>query len=262
MIRSGGAVLDENQDPEVIVLRKSALESVRSDTGLQQLVPYFVQFVAEKVTHSLNNLFVLRQMMELTQAITENKNLFIEPYVAALIPSILTCLLGRNLGGPASDHTKDQYTLRDLAASLIGHIANKYSKSSGELQSRLVRTCLKYFLDPSRSLTEHYGAISGMQLIGGPATISTLVLPNLHAYEYVLTKSGQNEEAVRMVIGAILKAVLSLAEPSTAMTNGMNGNSAESGLVEEYLGKVIGSRVVSLGNHKLNKAILDSREQA
>jgi transcription initiation factor TFIID subunit 6 len=205
-------------------------------------------------------------MMELTQSITENKHLFIEPYVAALIPSILTCLLGRNLGGPASDNTKDQYSLRDLAASLIGHISNKYSKSSGELQSRLVRTCLKYFLDPSRSLAEHYGAISGILLIGGSSTITALVLPNLRAYEYVLTKAaserGQNDESLRMLIGAIIKAILSLSEPSgLMMTNGMNGNASEGQLVEEYLGSTIGGRVASLGNHKLNKAILDSREK-
>jgi transcription initiation factor TFIID subunit 6 len=59
------AILDDNLDPEAVLYRKSAFESVRSDPGLQQLVPYFIQFVAEKVTHCLDNLFVLQQMMEL-----------------------------------------------------------------------------------------------------------------------------------------------------------------------------------------------------
>ncbi|TVY53770.1 Transcription initiation factor TFIID subunit, partial [Lachnellula suecica] len=78
-----GAILDEDPDTEVLNLRKSALESVRQDPGLHQLVPYFVQFVAEKVTHSLHNTFVLQQMMELTSAMIANKSLFIEPYVAS-----------------------------------------------------------------------------------------------------------------------------------------------------------------------------------
>ncbi|KAE8446518.1 hypothetical protein EG329_011850 [Mollisiaceae sp. DMI_Dod_QoI] len=260
------AILDESQDPEVIVLRKSALESVRSDPGLHQLVPYFVQFVAEKVTHSLNNLFVLRQMMELTQAMTENKSLFIEPYVASLVPSILTCLLGATLGADGLDNMREQYQLRDLAASLIGRISNKYSKSSGELQARLARTCLKYFLDPTRSLAEHYGAVNGLTLIGGPSAILTLVLPNLKAYEYVLTKAqnerGQNDESLRMLIGAIMKGIMTITETSSnLLTNGMNGNAAEGPLIEEYLGTTIGSRVASLGDHKLNKAILESREK-
>ncbi|KUJ17608.1 DUF1546-domain-containing protein [Mollisia scopiformis] len=256
------AILDESQDPEIVILRKSSLKSVQSEVGLQQLVPYFVQFVSEKVTHSINNLFVLRQMMELTQSVTENKNLFIEPYIASLVPPILTCLLGRTFGAPGLDNLKEQYQLRDLAASLIGHISNKYSKSSGDLQSRLARTCLKYFLDPTRSLAEHYGAISGITLIGGPSAILTLILPTMKTYEYVLTKAqnerGANDESLRMLIGAIMKGIMTIAESPTQMMNGLNGNAAEGQLVEEYLGSTIGSRVVALGNHKLNKAILDS----
>lgn len=160
---------------------------------------------------------------------------------------------------------KEQYQLRDLAASLVGHISNKYSKSSGELQARLARTCLKYFLDPTRSLQEHYGAINGLTLIGGPSAILTLVLPNLKAYEYVLNKAqnerGPNDENLRMLLGAIMKGILTISETSTETTNGINGNAAEGQEVEEYLGSIIGARVASLGNHKLNKAILDSREK-
>ena len=72
------AVLDENNDE----YRVAALASLRSDPGLHQLVPYFVQFVAEKVTHSLKNLFVLTQMMQLTSAMLDNESLYVDPYVS------------------------------------------------------------------------------------------------------------------------------------------------------------------------------------
>jgi transcription initiation factor TFIID subunit 6 len=230
-------------------------------------VPYFVQFVSEKVTHSLNNIFILQQMMELTQAMTENKSLFIEPYVASLVPPILTCLIGRNPGGEGAG-LKDQYQLRDIAASLIGVISNKFANSSGELQARLARTCLKYFLDPSRSLGEQYGAINGITSIGGPSAIQILVLPNLKAYEYILTKAqterGPNDEGLRLLIAGIMKGITSITGESALLTNGANGNASdanESQEVEEYLGTIIGARVTAFGNHKLNKAILDSREK-
>ena len=71
------ALLDESNND----YRVAALASIRSDPGLHQLVPYFVQFIAEKITHSLKNLFVLTQMMHLTMAMLENKNLYIDPYV-------------------------------------------------------------------------------------------------------------------------------------------------------------------------------------
>lgn len=259
------AILDDSADPEVLILRKSAFESVRSDPGLQQLVPYFIQFVAEKVTHSLDNLFVLHQMMELTQALMENPTLFVDPYVANIVPPIITCLLGRKLGRDGADNLKEQYQLRDFAASLIGQIVKKYHKSNQELQPRITRTCLKYFLDPGRTLGEHYGAIHGIQASGGPPAILTLVLPNLKAYEAILVKAqnerGQNDEPLRMLIAGILHAISSITNASIVMTNGMNGNVAEVSQVEEYLGTVIGSRVVAMGNHKLNMAILESREK-
>lgn len=258
------ALLDEDPDPEVVNLRESALESIRSDPGLHQLVPYFVQFVAEKVTHSLNNPFVLRQMMELTAALTSNQSLFLDPYVAALIPPILTCLIGRNLGPEGVDNLKDQYLLRDLAASLIGLISKKYAHSSQQIRGKLARTCLQKFLDPSRSLGEHYGAISGMLAVGGAEAVCALIIPNLKAYEYVIIKAqnerGESSEGVRMILAVILRAILSVADKAPVLTNGSNGFASEGQAVEDYLGGVLGKRVVALGNHELNLAILETRK--
>lgn len=71
------SVLDETQ-PEY---RTAGLASLKEDPGLHQLVPYFVQFVAEKVTHNLKDLFVLTQMMLVTEALTRNDKLNLTPYV-------------------------------------------------------------------------------------------------------------------------------------------------------------------------------------
>lgn len=73
------AVLDEQQDE----YRSAGLASLHNDPGLHQLVPYFVQFVAEKVTHNLKDLFVLTQMVHVTDALVRNPHLHIEPYVCA-----------------------------------------------------------------------------------------------------------------------------------------------------------------------------------
>jgi len=261
------AILDDNGDQDVIILRKSAFESVRSDPGLQQLVPYFIQFVAEKVTHCLDNLFVLQQMMELDQALIENTTLFVDPYVANLVPPIITCLLGRKVGPDGADNLEGQYQLRDFAASLIGQIVKKYHKSNQELQARITRTCLKYLLDPDRTPGEHYGAIQGIRTSGGAPAILQLVLPNLKAYEAIIvkhqTEHGETHEMIRMLLAGIIRAISSLtdADPLIEKTNGVNGNAAEASQVEEYLGTIIGSRVVALGNHKLNKTILESGEK-
>ncbi len=71
------AVMDERPDAEVQKLREAALESVSSESSIHQLVPYFVQFISNEVTHHLDDIFVLRQMMELTRALINNKYIFL-----------------------------------------------------------------------------------------------------------------------------------------------------------------------------------------
>jgi transcription initiation factor TFIID subunit 6 len=263
------AILDPDRDPEVVILRESALESVRSDPGLHQLVPYFVNFVAEKVTHSLKDTFVLRQMMELTAAMMANKSLFIDPYVAALAPPVLTCIIGRGLGPDGVDSLKEQYQLRDLAASIMGQMARKFTSSSLSLQPRLARTFLKAFLDPGRSPGEHYGAILGLAAVAGPEGVRTLMLPNIKPYEYVIVKArnerGPNDEGVAMIIAAIVKAITSITEDPELMSkaaDNMDVDTDDGPALEEFLGTIIGSRIASYGNRKLNKVILESREKS
>ncbi|KAJ8071956.1 hypothetical protein OCU04_002259 [Sclerotinia nivalis] len=271
------AILDDDNDPEVVTLRESALESVRSDPGLHQLVPYFVHFIAEKVTHSLGNLFVLQQMLKLADALISNKTLFVNPYISSLCPPILTCLVGRTLGTGAPDELKEKYQLRDTAASLIGVISKKYTESNAQLRARLARSCLKFFLDPTRSPGEYYGAISGLLAIGGPDGVRALILPNLNAFDYVLNKlradrTGDDKE-IQMLIAVLMKAVMSLSQEVEILmngTNGANGNGMngmmdvdddEGKQLEEYLGPTIGKRVRNVRDHKLNKAILETREK-
>lgn len=90
------AILDESMDEDRAADRVAALASIRGDPGLHQLVPYLVQFVAEKVTHHLRNLFVLNQMMQLTSAMLDNDTLYVDPYVSFPSESMSTntkCLL-------------------------------------------------------------------------------------------------------------------------------------------------------------------------
>lgn len=78
------AFLDESSEE----YRTSAYSSLREDPGLHQLVPYFVQFISEKVTHSLKDIFVLSQVMRMTEALILNKSLYVDPYVSGLFDAI------------------------------------------------------------------------------------------------------------------------------------------------------------------------------
>lgn len=84
------AFLDESSEE----YRTSGYASLREDPGLHQLVPYFVQFISEKVTHGLKDIFVLTQVMHMAEALVQNKSLYVDPYVRLLF---LKCLSWESL---------------------------------------------------------------------------------------------------------------------------------------------------------------------
>lgn len=259
------AILDDNPDEEVVRLRQAALGSVRDDPGLHQLIPYFINFIMDRVTHHLDDTFTLKQMMELTNALIENKSLFLDPYASALSAPALTCLMARKLGtDDGVDALKDQYDLRQLAASLVGRIARKYSASNSLLRPKLTRTCLKYFLDPTKPTPVLYGAICGLLEAGGPEAIRVLVLRNLKSFDSAilqpLKEKSEGSVEYEMLVQGLVQAVASLAQRPDTHAGGVN-NSASSNPSElkEFIGPIVGGKIASSGNQLLIRTILDAR---
>ncbi|KAK4211486.1 transcription initiation factor TFIID subunit 6 [Rhypophila decipiens] len=259
------AILDDSPEDEKTQLRAAALESVRADPGLHQLLPYFVSLITDRVTHSLDDLFVLKGMMDLAEALIHNPNLFLDPYASSLSAPVLTCLLGRKLGGAddGTDALHDQYRLREVAASLLGTISKKYSGTNALLRPKLTRTCLKYFLDPSKTPAVWFGAISGISAAGGYEAVRLLLLPNMKAWDNSILKPLREKGELsnvefELVVGAIMKAVTTIASSVADLSTAVNGAdmSREAAQLTELLGATIGERVAALRNHGLNRAIL------
>ena len=152
---------------------------------------------------------------------------------------------------------------------------------SPTLKPRLARSCLKQFLDPNKPLAVHYGAIIGLQAIGGAETVRALILPNIKAYEVVLkdhllttnnpdapaptsdeptSSSSSSRTDAEMVLGALVKALLSLERDYVPMMmNGHSGNGGEQlrERLESKLGVIVGDRIYELGRPRLSHAIVD-----
>lgn len=76
----------------------SAISALKNDAGIQQILPYFVQFISETVPKSLLLGLRLRMTMDMGGSLLNNEHLFIEPYLHQLMPPILTCVVGKRLG--------------------------------------------------------------------------------------------------------------------------------------------------------------------
>ncbi|KAJ1659743.1 histone H4-like TAF Taf6, SAGA complex subunit, partial [Coemansia sp. RSA 25] len=177
------------------LVKSTALESISIDAGIHQLVTYFVQYIAVTVKNNLNNLDTLRTAMAVAKALRRNPNLFVEPYMHQLIPSLLTCLVSKRL---CESYTEDHWSLRDGAAEQIAEICQQFGQSYHTLQARIARTLLRAFLDPTKPLTTHYGAIVGLTKLGVSIT-KVLVLPNIKTYMALLDAEMEKRDNQQLV---------------------------------------------------------------
>ncbi|EGW31775.1 uncharacterized protein SPAPADRAFT_62369 [Spathaspora passalidarum NRRL Y-27907] len=178
-----------SSDPEKEPLRQAALSSLRSDPGLHQLVPYFTQFVSAQITDQLRNIDILITMLEVISALVENKTIFLNPYVHALMPSILTLLLAKRIGPVIKETTTKesqellmrQLQVRTFASILLKHIIEVYGSSYSTLRPRVTRTLLRALLDYSKPMETHYGALLGLKNMG-PEVIKLVLIGNLRVW--------------------------------------------------------------------------------
>ncbi|KAK4363909.1 hypothetical protein RND71_015267 [Anisodus tanguticus] len=172
------------------LLFKEALRSLATDSGIHPLVPYFTYFVSDEVARNLNNFPLLFALMRLVWSLLQNTQIHIEPYLHQLMPSIMTCLVAKRLGNRLSDN---HWELRDFSAKLVALICKRHGQVYHNLQPRVTRTLLHAFLDPTKALPQHYGAIQGLAALG-PGVVRQLVLPNLEAYLQLLDPEMQLEK--------------------------------------------------------------------
>jgi transcription initiation factor TFIID subunit 6 len=252
------AILDETNDE----YRTAAFLSLQTDPGLHQLVPYFIQFVADKVTHNLKSLFTLTQSMQLVAALLENPSLYIAPYVPSVVPSVLTCLVGKHLGSPTADGATTHFALRDYASSLLSSIARKYGSTSSTLKPRIARSCLKHFLDSHKPFGTHYGSILGLTMIARAAGVRSLILPNLKSYDEHLRaglKDDAKREQAEHVVQAIMRALDTLEQDAVgaAYANGHPEGDALKERLSEQVGETISAKIVDSGRQTLINAVLE-----
>jgi transcription initiation factor TFIID subunit 6 len=257
-------------DETNIEWQNAALAAIRTEPGIHQLTTYLLSFIAEKVTHNMKNLFVLHQMMQATQALLDNQAIYLDPYMAYMVPPILTCCTGRHLGPTAQQSSSnassetlngngvngvsvsqfDHFELRTYAASLLSRICQKASASNQGLKARIARTCLKQFMDPEKSPGTHYGALRALMSITHSEGVQMLILPNLKVYNDDVLKVKLGEDNSRndteRVVNLLLRALESVAASSRLpLANGTTDLEDLRERLNEKVGDVLTDRIIA-----------------
>ena len=177
--------------------RQEALVNLSTDTGLYQLLPYFSNFIAEgiKVNISQRKLNMLKFLMKMAKALADNSNIYLEKCLHELVPSILSCLLGKQLC--MRPEAEDHWSVRDFAAKIVAIFCKKFSNPSNNLQTRVIRIYSKALLDTTKGLSVHYGAVMGLVELGQDA-VTSVVIPKLK-WEAQLIKLVQKNDTNNML---------------------------------------------------------------
>lgn len=200
---------DEKEGSDRTEEHQTALHSLRSDPGLHQLTPYFIQFVQEKVSTGLKGpTSVLTTMLEVLEALLSNPTIFVGPYIHQIVPAVLTVLVAKRI-------TNGGYEVRDHAASLLRKVVTEFGSQYTALRPRLARTLLKGFMDIQRPLESHFGIVRGIQVLG-PEVILFIVVGNLDAWLDPIASRGQEEsnmESWKYLKQALADALASVPQP-------------------------------------------------
>ncbi|CDR40118.1 CYFA0S04e03972g1_1 [Cyberlindnera fabianii] len=232
------ALTNQDDTEEAYHLRQAALSSLRSDPGLHQLVPYFIQFISEQITHNLNNIALLSTMLEVVYSLLSNDNIFLDPYIHVLMPCILTLLLAKRIGS-GDDHI----AVRDFASSLLEHVCKNYGKSYTTLRPRVTRTLLKAFLDTGKPVGTLYGAIIGLRSLGAEVVRIT-ILGNLQNWTSTVLNPLKAEDK-ELLTTTIIKTLKTLIDDNSGGAMDVEVSEAEVEKLKKRVGDHIAEAILA-----------------
>ncbi|XP_064119289.1 transcription initiation factor TFIID subunit 6-like isoform X2 [Macrobrachium nipponense] len=191
--------------------RGEALHSLAFDPGLYQMVPRLCTFIAEGIRVNVvqKNLALLIYLMRMAKALLDNQTLYLEKYMHELVPSVMTCIVSRQLCmKPDMDN---HWALRDFAARLISQICKNYNTTTNGLQTRITRVFSRCLKTDRTALSSVYGAIAGLSELG-PEVTKVFVLPKLRALSDKIEQcmegtNAYDKNAAAHIKGLLLKTV-------------------------------------------------------
>ncbi|KAK4319983.1 hypothetical protein Pmani_009125 [Petrolisthes manimaculis] len=191
--------------------RGEALHSLAFDPGLHQMVPRLCTFISEGIRVNVvqKNLALLIYLMRMAKALLDNQTLYLEKYLHELVPSVMTCIVSRQLCmKPDMDN---HWALRDFAARLISQICKNYNTTTNGLQTRITRVFSRCLNTERSPLSTVYGAVAGLSELG-PEVTKVFVMPKLKALSDKIEQcmEGMNaydKNAASHIKGLLLKTV-------------------------------------------------------
>lgn len=164
-----------------------AIECLLNETGIQQLVPYFIYHFKLEIRNNTANTELISTLLKMYFSLLNNKYIFIDPYLHEIIPTLMACLISKDM----------EYEARHLSAEIVKHIYYTFGPKYRNLPQRIINFLKNVWLDDGKDEEEQYGALLCLSMLPG-IVITTHVIPNIAKYK-------SNSSKVNEMLSQIVK---------------------------------------------------------
>ncbi|KAH7096406.1 TAF-domain-containing protein [Auriculariales sp. MPI-PUGE-AT-0066] len=218
--------------------RAAALASLRSDAGLQALLPFLVRWAGERVQHALKanepDALQLQVALDVLGAVLANPGLFVEPYLHQMLPPLLSLLLTSTL--PATEAS----LLRTQAAQTMSRVITAHGTTYPTLGPRVTKTLLVALLGSGKSSGAREGAVRGLTCLGREAV--RMGLFDANGLRLLADEHASDTNVVEATLDALRAIHPSSANTSNPYTPPVD--SPDAPFLREVLGEPFASRVL------------------
>lgn len=170
-----------DSDPEI------AIECLENESGIQQLVPYFLHHFKLEIKKKFNDENSLKTIIRMYQSILNNKYIFIDPYLHEILPSLFSCIIGKSI----------PEKIRFLSSDVIKSVYSTFGRKYKSLAPRICSFLLKCWLDTSKNEDSQYASLYCLSKLSDHV-INEQIIPNISKYT-------SNHEKVNRLLNSIVK---------------------------------------------------------
>ena len=216
-IERGSAKASRHPITSVLEQQDTVIRSMTQDTGIQELVPFFVKYAQQQFyKHAeIGDIDHCRTLIRLWKAMLHNPHLHLELQLQEILPTLITCIVAQQLSktnehnsssgsGASSLNKTNHWALRRDAAAVLVYICRKFGSQYTTLKSRILPKLLQAVVKGQHQavspaeLASCYGGIVAISLFGCKA-IDSFLLPVLVARQKARAKlvdEGSLEESM------------------------------------------------------------------
>mmetsp|Transcript_12701 Transcript_12701/g.21137 ORF Transcript_12701/g.21137 Transcript_12701/m.21137 type:complete len:421 (+) Transcript_12701:82-1344(+) len=165
-LEKGGATPSDRQQQD------DALSRVARDAGLQELVPFFIQYLAKQLHLHVGHPEHCRTLIRLTRSLLINPHVHLELHLHQLLPAVMTNVVAKNL---STKQFENHWALRNEAAQTLRQACDLFGEKYPSLKATVLKKLCEA-IGEDRPLTTVYGGLVGVALFG-PKAVDAFMLP-------------------------------------------------------------------------------------